>query len=120
RGEIALAIGEGFVELHREGMGEIIEYVFSWRDVDADVVPFLSRQYGEAALHQRLAGRDDLDDGGMPGLKSGIDGPDQCRGFHARQKVPEEALFRGFEGGSGGALGLAVQCAVAAGDVCRL
>ena len=65
RGEIALAVGEGLVELGREGMGEIVENIFARRDVDLDVAPFLGRDFGEAALHQRLAGRDDLDHGGM-------------------------------------------------------
>ena len=54
--QIALAVGERLVELHREGMGEVIEDVFPRRDVDADIVPFLGRDLGEAALHQRLAG----------------------------------------------------------------
>src|SRR4029077_18743769 len=39
RGEIALAVGEGLVELHREGMGEIVEDVLARGDVDLDVIP---------------------------------------------------------------------------------
>ena len=69
RREIALAVGEGLVELGREGVREIVEHVFARRDVDLDVAPFLGRDLGEAALHQRLAGRDDLDDGGMAGRR---------------------------------------------------
>ena len=65
RAEIALAVGEGLVELHREGMGEVVEDIFPRRDVDLYVVPFLGRDFGKPALHQRLAGGDDLDDGGM-------------------------------------------------------
>ena len=65
RGEIALLVGERLVELHREAVREIIEDIFARRDVDLDIAPFLGRDFGEAALHQRFAGRDDLDDGGM-------------------------------------------------------
>ena len=65
-GEIALAIGEGLVELHREGMGKIIENVLPRRDVDLDVIPVLRRDLRQPAFHQRFAGRDNLDDGGMP------------------------------------------------------
>src|SRR3989338_4539997 len=43
RGEIALAVGEGLVKLHRKGMGEVVEDVFPRGDVDADVVPLLGR-----------------------------------------------------------------------------
>src|SRR6516162_7953093 len=35
--EITLAVGEGLVELYRKGMGEIVEDILAWRDVDLDV-----------------------------------------------------------------------------------
>jgi preprotein translocase subunit SecA len=35
----SLPVGERLVELHREGMGEIIQHIFARRDVDAHVVP---------------------------------------------------------------------------------
>ena len=107
RGEIALAVGEGLVELDREGMGEIVEDVFARRDVDLDVVPFLGRDLGEAALHQRLAGRDDLDDGGMARLEIALDRADQRRRLHRGEQMAEEALLGGFEGGARGGFGLA-------------
>ena len=120
RRQIALAIGEGFVELHRERMGEVIENVFPRRDVHADVAPFLGRQFGQSPLHERLAGRDDLDDGGMARLQILRDLPDQGRRLHAGQQMAEEALLRALEGGACGGLGLPVQCALAAGDIGRL
>jgi hypothetical protein len=56
RRQIAFAVGERLVELHREGMGEIVEDIFPRRDVDMHVVPFLGRDLGQSALHQCLAG----------------------------------------------------------------
>ena len=73
RREIALAVGERLEELGREAVREIVEDVFARRDVDLDVAPFLGRNLGEPALHQRLAGRDDLDDGGMAGVEIALD-----------------------------------------------
>ena len=65
RRQIALAVGEGLVELHREGVGEIIQNILARSDVYPDVVPFLRRDLRETALHQGFAGRHDLDHGGM-------------------------------------------------------
>src|SRR5579875_3300521 len=90
-------------------MGEIVEDVFARRDVDADVVPFLGRQLREAPLHQGLARRDDLDDGGMALLEIALDRADQGRRLHAGEQVPEEALLRALERRSRGGFGLAVQ-----------
>ena len=84
RRQIALAVGEGLVELHREGMGEVVEDVFPRRDVDADVVPLLGRDLRQAAFHQRLAGRDDLDDGRMACREIGLDGWRSGWGFSSR------------------------------------
>src|SRR3546814_10435746 len=63
--QFALAVGERLVKLHREGVGEIVEDIFARSDVDLHVAPILGRDLGQAALHQRLAGGDDLDDGGV-------------------------------------------------------
>ena len=115
--EVALAVGEGLEELGREAVREIIEHVFARRDVDLDVAPFLGRDLGEAALHQRLAGRDDLDDGGMAGLEIALDRADQRRRLHRGDEMIEEALLGAFEGRAGGGLGLGVQRAGLAGDV---
>src|SRR3546814_8044835 len=62
--QFALAVGERLLKLHREGVGEIVEDIFARSDVDLHVAPILGRDLGQAALHQRLAGGDDLDDGG--------------------------------------------------------
>ena len=110
-------VGEGLVELHREGMGEIVEHVLARGDVDLDVVPVLGRDLREPALHQRFAGRDDLDDGGMASLEIALDRADQRRRLHAGQQMAEEALLGGFEGGPRGGLRLRIQRAGLAGDV---
>ena len=117
RGEIALAVGEGLVELGREAVRQIVEHVLARRDVDLDVAPFLGRNLGEAALHQRLAGRDDLDDGGMAGVEIALDRRDQRRRLHRRDQMIEEALLGALEGRARGGLGLRVQRAGVAGDV---
>ena len=74
--QIALAVREGLVELHREGMGKVVQHVFPRRDVTADVVPLLGWNLRQAAFHQRLASRDDLDDGRMACGEIGLDGGD--------------------------------------------
>ena len=65
RRQVAFAVGERLVELGREAVRQIIQHIFARRDVDLDVAPFLGRDFGKPAFHQRLAGRDDLDHGGM-------------------------------------------------------
>ena len=77
--EVALAVGEWLEELGRKAVRQIVENVFARRDVDLHVAPFLGRDLGEAPLHQRLAGRDDLDDGGMAGVEIALDRGDQRR-----------------------------------------
>jgi len=98
RRQIALAVRERLVELHREGMGEIVEDIFPRRDVDAHVVPFLGRDFCQAPFHQGFAGRHDLDDGGVPVDQVLLDGADQRRGLHAGQEMTEEALLGALEG----------------------
>ena len=51
-------------------MGQIVEDIFARRNVDLDVVPVLGRYFRETSFHQRFAGRDDLDDSGVAGLRS--------------------------------------------------
>ena len=117
RGEIAFRVGEGLVELHRKGMGEVVENVFARRDVDLHVAPFLGRDLGKPALHQRFAGGDDLDDGGMARLQIALDRADQRGRLHRGDEVIEEALLGALEGGARGGLRLRVQRAGLAGDV---
>jgi hypothetical protein len=62
-------------------------------DVDLHIAPFLGGDLGQAALHQRLAGGDDLDDRGVAGFEIALDRSDQRRGLHRRDEVIEEALF---------------------------
>ena len=120
RRQVALRIRERLVELDREGMGEVVEDIFARRQVHFQVAPFLGGDLGEPPFHQRLAGRNDLDDGGMARLQIAGDRADQRRGFHRREQVPEKALLGALEGRAGGGFGLPVQragAAVAAGDV---
>ena len=96
RGEVALAVGERLVELHREGVREVVENIFARRDVDLDVVPVLGRDLGQPALHERLAGRDDLDDGGVAGLEIALDRAGQRGRLHRGEQMTEEALLGGI------------------------
>ena len=120
RRQVALRIRERLVELHREGMGEVVEDIFAWRDVDAHVIPFLGRKLRQPPLHQRLAGGHDLDDGGVAFLQVAGDRPDQRRGLHRREQMAEEPLLGGLEGAARRRLRLLVQGARGAGDVRRL
>ena len=49
-------------------MGEIIENIFARGDIAGEIAPFRGGDFREATLHQRFAGRDDLDHGGVPRL----------------------------------------------------
>ncbi len=117
RGQVALAIGERLEELRREAVRQVVEHVLARRDVDLHVAPFLGRDVGKATLHQRLAGGDDLDDGGMAGLQIALDRPDQRRRLHRGDQVREEALLGGLEGRARRGLRLGVERAALAGDV---
>ncbi len=109
RAQIALAVGEGLVELHREGVREVVENVFPRGEVDLDVAPFGCRDEAEPSLHQRLAGRDDLDHRRMPFGEVPLDRADQRRRFHRGEEMAEEALLGALEGGARRGLRLAIQ-----------
>ena len=49
-----------------------------------EIAPLLGGDVGEPPLHQRLAGRDELHDGGVPGLQVALDALDQRRRLHRR------------------------------------
>ena len=117
RENVAFLVGIAFVKLRREALGEIVQDVLARRDVDREIAPFFNRDFGEAALHQAFAGRDELHDGGVAALEIGGDRPQQRRRFHRRDEVIEEALLVAFEGAFGGGFRLAVQRAAFAGDV---
>ena len=93
RREIALGVGEGLIELHREGMGEVIQQVLARRDVHAHVVPFRRWDFGKPAFHQRLAGRHDLDHSGMALGQIPFDRADQGRRLHAGEQMAEKTLL---------------------------
>ncbi len=60
-------------------------------------------------LHQRLAGGDQLDDGGAAGFEIGLDRADERGALHAGQQMREEALLRPLERAHGGGFGVLVQ-----------
>ena len=84
RHDVALVVGERLLELHREGVGEELDDGLAGRQVDIDVVPLRCRDLGDAPFHQRLAGRDELDDGGAAGIEIGLDRADEGGGTSSR------------------------------------
>ena len=93
-------------------MGEIIENVFARRNVDLHVAPFVGWNLREPTLHQRLAGRDDLDHGGMTQGQIAVDRRDQRGRLHRGDQVIEEALLGALEGRTRGGFGLRVERAL--------
>ena len=116
RKQVAALVGERLLQLHREGVGEELDDGLPRREVDGEVVPFGGRDLGDAPLHQRLAGRDQLDDGGAPGVEVGLDRADQRGALHGGQQMAEEALLGALEGRQGGRLGVPVQRVLAVHD----
>ena len=98
RRQVAFAIGKRLVELGREAVRQIVQHIFARRNVDLDVAPFLGRDFGKPAFHQCLAGRDDLDHGGMAVPQIALDGRDQRWRLHRRDEMVEEALLGALEG----------------------
>ena len=90
------------------------------REVDIEVVPFRGRELRDPALHQCLAGRDQLDDGRPPGIEIGLDGADQRGTLHPGQEMAEELLLGALEGGERRRLGVPVQRVLALDDAGRL
>ena len=117
RAEVARAVGEGLVELDRETVCEIVEHIFARRDVDIDIGPLLGRDIGQAAFHQRLAGRDDLHDRTRACGEVSLHAGDDARRLHRGDQMVEEALLGAFERRARGRFGLAVERALDSGDV---
>ena len=116
REQVAALVGEGLLQLHREGVGQELDHGLPRREVDGEVVPFGGRNLGDAPFHQRLAGRDQLDDGGPPGFEVGLDRADQARALHGGEQMAEEALLGALECRERGRLGVAVQRVLAIDD----
>ena len=114
--QVAVVVGEGLLELHREGVHQEGQDAVPRREVDIEVAPFRGRNLGDAAFHQRLAGRDQLYDGGPAGTEIGLDGADQRGALHAGQQMAEEALLGALEGGQCRRLGIPVQRVLALDD----
>ena len=74
--DVALVVGKRLLELHRKGVREELDDGLAWREIDVDVVPFRCRDLRDAPLHQRLAGGDELDDGGAAGVDIRFDRAD--------------------------------------------
>ena len=120
REQIAFVVAVELEQLRRERVAQIVETYSRGRDVDREIAPFRGRDFGEAAVEQRLVGRNDLQDAGMAVLEIARDRGDQGRAFHRRQQMIEEALLVGFEGRARRGFGVSVVGAVVAGDVGRL
>ena len=71
-GEIGVVAAPGPAR-HAEGVGQELDDGLARREVDGEVVPFRGRDLDDAPFHQRLAGRDELDDGGAAGIEIGLD-----------------------------------------------
>ena len=54
--QVAFLVGEGFLQLHREGVGEIVENQLPGCQVDGKIIPFRGRYLRDAPFHQRLVG----------------------------------------------------------------
>ena len=120
RHQVPLVVGEGFVKLDGERVLQEVEHVFARREVDREVLPLRCGDLGEAAFHQRLAGGDELDDGGSVPFEVALDRADQRGALHRGEQVSEEALLGALEGGPGGGLRVPVERFGAAHDAGRL
>ena len=100
--EVPLLVGEGLLQLDREGVRQEIEHVFPGRQVDRKVVPFGRRDLRDPSLHQGLSRRDELDHGRAAGIEVGLDRADERGTLHGAQEVAEEPLLRALEGGERG------------------
>ena len=112
-GDVAVLVLDGVHRHHREGAHQVVEHLVLRRQVDGEVVPLLGRDLGQAALHHRLVGRDDLHDRASAVREVLPDRGHEGGGLQAGQQVAEEPLLAAFErrhdgrGGQAG-LGLAV------------
>ena len=118
--DVAVVVRERLLQLDREGMGEEFDDGFARGEVHREVVPFRCRDLGDAPFHERLAGRDELDDRRPAGIEIGLDRADQARALHGGQQVAEEALLRALEGAHRGRLGIPVQRRLVIDDTGRL
>ena len=109
RGQAAVAVGVLLEQLRRERVSEIRENGPTRSGVDHKVAPLLGGNIGEAPLHQRLAGGDELHHGRVAGLEVALDALDQRRRLHGRKQVVVEPLLRALECGPRRRLGLRVE-----------
>ena len=114
--EIAAVVGEGLLQLHREGVHQVGQDRVPRGEVDVEVVPLGGRNVGDAALHQGLAGGDELHDRRPARGEVGVDGADGRGALHAGQQMAEEALLGALEGAQCRRLGVPVQRVLALDD----
>ena len=104
----AFVVGVLLVQRGGEGVVEEVEHVLARGQVDAQVVPLRGGDLGQPALGERLAGRDQLDDGRASLVEVLLHGAQQRRALHRGEQVAEEALLCALEGAHRGGLGLGV------------
>ena len=107
--QVAFLVGEGFLQLHREGMGQIVENELPWCQVDGKIVPFRGGYLRYPPFHQGFVGGDELHHGGAAGVEIGLYGTDQARALHGSQQMAEKALLSPLEGRESRRLGVAVE-----------
>jgi hypothetical protein len=115
--EIAIAVGEALVELGREAVQEVVQNIFTRRDVNLErrsIRPDRCRRGGATAALLRSRRSAPQRHGHRQVL---FDRGDQGRRFHRSNQVVEEALLGRFERRACCRLRLAVERALAAGDV---
>ena len=96
--EVALLVGEGFLQLHRKGMGQIVENQLPGCQVDGKIVPFRGRYLRDPPFHQCFVGGDELNHGRAAGVEVRLHGADQAWAFHGGEEMAEEALLGALEG----------------------
>ncbi len=78
-------------------MREIVEHIFTRRDVHGNVIPFVGRDFGKTAFLQGFARRYDLHDTGVTGLKIALHRLNGAWRLHCGDQVVEETLLGAFE-----------------------
>ena len=104
RAQIAVLVCVRFIKLRRKGMLQIGEDHVAGRQIDVQVRPFLGWNLGQTAIEDRLASRNQLDDGGMARLQVRLDGFDERGGLQPRKQRGEEALLGALKHRQGGGL----------------
>ena len=92
-GDVTVLVLDRVHRHDREGPHQIVEHLILWRQIDGEVVPLLRRDLGQPPLHDRLIGRNHLDDGRATGRQVVADRSHEGRRLQAGQQMAEEAQF---------------------------